>query len=286
MKSFFPLLIFSLLFCQYVFATDKVEINTATLEQLDKITGIGPALAQRIIDARPFSSIDDLLKVKGIGEKTLQKIKDQGLAYVEGQNQQPVLTPAPTPISSSLTIDNIFISEIMPSPDGADEQNEWIKISNLNDFEVNLSGWKLKDIEGKITTYIFPENTKIPVNGFLILTRPETKISLNNDDDGLELIKPDGTIADSVKYEKARVGQSYIKINGSWEWSKNTATQKTTEVLTKKDVISSNQAKIKESIAENHTDFPVYLIAVFSAICSSIIILFLKSKLDKSNFFG
>ena len=56
----------------------QIDINSATLEQLDQMTGIGPVMAQRIIDARPFSSVDDLLKVKGIGAKTLQKIKRDG----------------------------------------------------------------------------------------------------------------------------------------------------------------------------------------------------------------
>ena len=84
MKKFFILFIFSfLVFPLVVLASNKVEINTASLEQLDEIIGIGPALGQRIIDDRPFSSIDDLLRVSGIGEKTLQKIKDQGLAYIE-----------------------------------------------------------------------------------------------------------------------------------------------------------------------------------------------------------
>ncbi len=130
---------------------DGVEINTATLQQLDGITGVGPAIGQRIIDARPFSSIDDLLRVKGIGEKTLQKIKDQGLAYVDGQIAQPILqTPSEAPIEApSATLaepldispaetplqnvvipivypTGVVINEILPSPEGADEQNEWI----------------------------------------------------------------------------------------------------------------------------------------------------------------
>jgi competence ComEA-like helix-hairpin-helix protein len=61
---------------------EKIDINTATLEQLDEIVGIGPTLAQRIIDGRPYSLLEDLLNVKGVGEVTLQKIKDQGLACV------------------------------------------------------------------------------------------------------------------------------------------------------------------------------------------------------------
>ena len=45
----------------------KLDINTATEEQLQQIPGIGRGLASRIIAARPFKSADDLKNIKGIG---------------------------------------------------------------------------------------------------------------------------------------------------------------------------------------------------------------------------
>lgn len=48
--------------------TAKLDVNTASKEQLEKIPGVGPALSERIIAARPFRSADDLKSVKGIGE--------------------------------------------------------------------------------------------------------------------------------------------------------------------------------------------------------------------------
>mgnify|MGYP000650149979 CR=1 FL=1 len=57
----------------------KININKAPLESLILIPGIGEKIAKKIIEEREkkkFSKIDDLLKVKGIGKKKIEKIKD------------------------------------------------------------------------------------------------------------------------------------------------------------------------------------------------------------------
>jgi competence protein ComEA len=53
----------------------KLNVNTATAEQLDALPGIGPTLAQRIIAARPFTNADGLQNVKGIGAAKYEKIR-------------------------------------------------------------------------------------------------------------------------------------------------------------------------------------------------------------------
>ncbi len=59
----------------------KVNINTASLEELQTLPRIGPAIAQRIIDYRkehgPFKRVEDLLKIQGIGERVFEQIKDR-----------------------------------------------------------------------------------------------------------------------------------------------------------------------------------------------------------------
>jgi len=58
-----------------------LDLNRATAQELEKLPGIGPVLAQRIVDWRekhgPFKSVDDLLAVPGIGPKTLENLRDK-----------------------------------------------------------------------------------------------------------------------------------------------------------------------------------------------------------------
>ncbi|HTY43894.1 MAG TPA: helix-hairpin-helix domain-containing protein [Patescibacteria group bacterium] len=76
------LILFSLSCISALCNSTQIDINSANSTELDKIITVGPATALKIISARPFSSLDDLIKVNGIGNLTLSKIKTQGLACV------------------------------------------------------------------------------------------------------------------------------------------------------------------------------------------------------------
>lgn len=62
-----------------LYKDSSIDINTAGSEELQKVPGIGPVTAEKIIEYRSangkFSSIDDLLNISGIGPKTLEKMK-------------------------------------------------------------------------------------------------------------------------------------------------------------------------------------------------------------------
>ncbi len=59
----------------------KININSASAKELERLPRVGPVMAQRILSFRtehgPFRSVEDLKQIKGIGEKTLARIRDR-----------------------------------------------------------------------------------------------------------------------------------------------------------------------------------------------------------------
>jgi competence protein ComEA len=59
---------------------EKIDVNRATSAELESLPGVGPSLAQRILDYRkehgPFQRIEDLMNVQGIGEKNFLRIRE------------------------------------------------------------------------------------------------------------------------------------------------------------------------------------------------------------------
>ncbi|HLD55003.1 MAG TPA: helix-hairpin-helix domain-containing protein [Candidatus Nanoarchaeia archaeon] len=87
----------------------QIDINSATLEELDSISEIGPVKAQAIIDMRFYETLDDLINVKGIKEITLQKIKNQGLACVQ-EKEESVKETEKVEENKSIEIESVEIN--------------------------------------------------------------------------------------------------------------------------------------------------------------------------------
>jgi len=138
----------------------QIDVNSASLEKLDELSGIGPVKGQAIIDTRPFETLDDLIEVYGIGEVTLQKIKDQGLACVDGEEEQE--------------------DEEDTSVEKIDEQGTEPLVSSSGDTQIkknveletiNLGSWDTKDIKSEDDKKILDKSSyaKYGFIGFCVL---------------------------------------------------------------------------------------------------------------------
>jgi len=173
-------------------------------------------------------------------------------------------TPKTKNLFSSYQKGNVIINEVLPSPKGIDSENEWIELKNLENKEISLFSWKLQDIEGKITSYSFSKDAKIPKNGFFVLKRKKSKIILQNKGDGLRLINPNKKIVDFLEYKEAPLNQSYNRTKLGWVWSPYLTPGK------------ENKVSLEIKPVPKNNNNQTFLIAILLALFSSFIVLIIK----------
>ncbi len=200
-----------------------------------------------------------------------------------------------TPIS--LSIDEIIhlnINEFIPNPDGSDEENEWIEIYNAGETDVNLNGWKLKDASNKEFNFT---NEKITAKGFLILTRPQTKITINNDAEVLSLISPQGGIASQIQYSGgSQEGYSFARYaKNDWRWTNLLTLGKVNEFSQKQsnndliteenDIVSSPSPEVASLSVDKVSSLRKIVFIALSAgfIFSIAVLIFMKKFVSKKN---
>ena len=114
MKYVFIFILLIVIFSQSIYAycsEGQIDINTATKEELDKLYGIGPVKAEEIINSRTFDSVEELINVKGIGNITLNKIKEQGLACVNDEKDDLKKEPNEKNLQKDIDKNDSFVED-------------------------------------------------------------------------------------------------------------------------------------------------------------------------------
>ncbi|MBU5361047.1 helix-hairpin-helix domain-containing protein [Enterococcus raffinosus] len=125
-------------------ASEKVDINSASVEELQRLNGIGTTLAQRIVEARPYKTLDELKsKVTGIGVAKLQAIKDQGLAVAESFPEKVDLNKA------SLYDLQFLVGVGAPLAQKIIDARPYQSVDELKDKVVGIGEVKLQDIKNQ-----------------------------------------------------------------------------------------------------------------------------------------
>lgn len=119
----------------------------------------------------------------------------------------------------SMIYPKLELSELFPNPASpqTDSADEFIELFNPTAKEIDLSGWKLKDESGVV--YIIKGKT-IAATGWMSISVIDSKITLNNTGDSVQLINPNGEVVDeSANYGDAIEGLSWVKSAGQWQWA-------------------------------------------------------------------
>lgn len=122
-------------------------------------------------------------------------------------------------ITIKIQSQEVTINEFIPNPEGVDEENEWIEIFNSSNSIVDISGWQLDDEASGSQPFIFPKNSLIAPQGYVVFSRQITKIALNNDKDKVRLLLPEGMVFQEINYEKPKQGMSSARTPEGFVWS-------------------------------------------------------------------
>ncbi len=109
---------------------------------------------------------------------------------------------------------DIYISELLPDPVGSDEA-EFIELVNLGDTPAQLMGLELSDT---VNTFAFSEQVALEPEDYLVISKSESGIQLNNSGDEISL-SFEGEVLDTTHYENPPEGQSWSRFDNEFYWT-------------------------------------------------------------------
>ncbi len=145
----------------------------------------------------------------------------EGWAYaLNGKEWQwtPIVTPDKEndfPEGTS-TVFGVRLNEVLPNPEGS-EDGEFIELYNAGDEDVNISWWTLRDASGSL--YTFLNGSMVGSGEYLVITKKESALSLNNSNETIELLDAVGNVVDILSYKTSKEGISWAFDGVRWRAS-------------------------------------------------------------------
>ncbi|MBP9751891.1 MAG: lamin tail domain-containing protein [Candidatus Moranbacteria bacterium] len=169
---------------------------------------------------------DDALKGKSLNrdtdtfswETSDSPSPQEGDAFCPAPGEEPAPDPKEEEEPTTPKASVIRINELFPNPSAKGEENEWIELRNPGDENTDISGFALYDASAS-GKYVFPQGTVIPGDGYLVVERSESGLSLNNTDETVSLLAPDESTVDTMRYEKTKEEASLSFDGSSFRWS-------------------------------------------------------------------
>ncbi|MFH0905357.1 MAG: lamin tail domain-containing protein [bacterium] len=112
----------------------------------------------------------------------------------------------------------VRINEVYPQPNTT-ANDEFVELYNFGSTTVNLKGWEVDDVLDGGSSPFELDGVSIAPKGFVVIYKPDSKITLNDDGDSVHLIQPNGFLLDSTTYEKSTRGYTWSRFNDGWKWT-------------------------------------------------------------------
>ncbi len=117
-------------------------------------------------------------------------------------------------VTTTITSNNVVINEFMPNPVGTEPDNEWVELYNNDSSTVNITGWKLGDMQSNYTL-----SGVIASGGFGLYNGTTTGLQLSNTADAVYLYNSSGALVDGKSYNSTTENVSYMRsTNGGGLW--------------------------------------------------------------------
>jgi len=141
----------------------------------------------------------------------------------------------------------IRINEILPNPSGDESENEYIELYNFSGDDIDLEGWEIKD-SSETGKYIFSKGSIIKKDNYIEIYRKDFKFALNNSDEMVYLLDPNGKIIDKTNYaDSAKEDISYNFDGAYWRWSRFLTPDKENQF----NNLPTSKVKIEKKVYEN-----------------------------------
>lgn len=126
----------------------------------------------------------------------------------------PAPTSPPVPVTTPVTATagRVQLNELFANPSGDEAEEEFIELYNVESFAVSLSGWIIRDAAKSVTL----GDIAISAQGYLVLRRDQTALSLNNSNETLTLVNAAGQAVDTFTYPSAAEDKSWNRNDAGW----------------------------------------------------------------------
>ena len=180
-----------------------------TLLAYDSRGAVGEAAHELEISGSEAASLSEVI--------IEEQVPEEEEAMEEEARETAITSIVEEESATGFVAPRIVISAVLPNPVG-DDGAEWIELFNAEEGAVDISGWQLDDEDGGSKAFLVPSGTLLPPGAFMVFSRQETGISLNNGGDEVRLLDGQSRLLQSVSYDGSTEGSALVYYDGEYFW--------------------------------------------------------------------